>query len=58
MKYTYQDIKNNIIIDKYKYINIVENWKIFLKIMLDLKSYLVEFDWKKNIKDNIYNNNY
>lgn len=35
----------------------IENQKVFLKIMLDLESYLVEFDFKRNIKDKVYPDN-
>lgn len=31
-------------IDKYKYLNVVKDWQIFLKIIKKLKSYLVEFE--------------
>lgn len=43
-------------INKYKYTNIVENQKVFLKTILDLKPYLVKFNLEENIKNKIYPN--
>lgn len=45
-------------IDRDKRIDIIENWKTFLKTILDLKSCLVEFDSKIYIKNKMYPNDY
>lgn len=34
--------------------NVVEDQKVFLKTMLDLELYLIEFDSEKNIKNKVY----
>lgn len=36
----------------------VENQRVFLKIMLNLESYFIEFDSTKNIKNKVYIDNY
>ena len=43
-------------VDRHKRTNIIENQKIFFKIVLDLKSFLVIFDSKRNMKDKVYLN--
>lgn len=41
-------------INEYEHANVVEDPKVFLKTILDLEPYLVEFDSKKNMEDKIY----
>lgn len=45
-------------IDEYECPNIVKDWRVFLKIMSNLKPYLVELDLEKNIKNKIYSDDY
>ena len=56
MKYTYWDMKKDVFINRYKYVNLVEYQNVFIKTILDLKLYLVEFDLEKYIKKKIYPN--
>ena len=41
-------------IDAHERVDVVEDQKVFLKIISDLEPYLVEFDSERNIKDKIY----
>lgn len=47
-----------MLINRYKQTNIVEDRYFFLKTMLDLELYLVEFNLKDNIKVKIYPNSF
>lgn len=53
-KYIYKDI----FINGYKWLDIVENYTNFLKIMKDLKSYMIEFKENGTIKHKVYFNDY
>lgn len=52
--YIYRDIKKDVFVNGHERANVVEDRKAFLKIMLDLEPYLVEFDSKGNMKDKVY----
>ena len=41
-------------VDRHKRANVVKNHKVFLKKMMDLEPYLVEFNSKGNMKDKVY----
>lgn len=45
-------------IDRYNGLNIIEDWKLFLKTISDLKIYLVKFYLKNDIKNPVYPNDY
>lgn len=49
-------MKKDVFINRYKYVNLVEYQNVFIKTILDLKLYLVEFDLEKYIKKKIYPN--
>lgn len=54
--YTYRDIKKDVFVDGHERANVVEDSRVFLKTMLDLDPYLVEFDFKGNMKNKVYPN--
>lgn len=56
--YKYKNIYKNIFIDKYEQLNIVEDFKNFLKKIEELKQYIVKFEKNGTIKNKIYLFNY
>lgn len=52
--FEYKVIRKGIFIGRYKYLNMVEDCQKFLRIMKDLKSYLIEFGKNKSMKTKNY----
>lgn len=44
----------NVFIDKYKWKNVMKDYKIFLKKIEELKSYIIEFNKNKTMKLIVY----
>lgn len=45
-----KEIKKDVFINKYKHLNIIEDYQKILRIMKDPKLYLVEFEKDKSMK--------
>ena len=54
LRYQYQHIRKNVFVDGYKRSDVVEDQKVFLKIMKEIKLYLVEFDHKGKMLSKTY----
>lgn len=52
--YNYKNVYKNVFIDKHRQLDIVENCKIFLRKIEELKLYMVEFEENDVIKVKIY----
>lgn len=50
LSFKYKNIKKNVFIDRYEYSNIFKNCPKILKIIKNLKPYLIEFEKDKFIK--------
>lgn len=56
--YKYQNIYKDVFIDRYEWPDMVEDHINFLKIMEDLKPYMIEFEEDRTMKPKVYPNNY
>lgn len=54
LDFQYKDVKKDVFIDGYKRPDHVQDCKNFLKVMKELKSYLIEFNEDGIIKDKKY----
>lgn len=54
--YEYKDVCKNVFIDRHKQSGVVEDCANFLKVIKDLKPYMVEFDQDGTMKLKIYLN--
>lgn len=52
--YEFKDVRKNIFINRHERSNIVENYKIFLKKIEELKPYIIEFEENSIMKSKIY----
>ncbi len=51
--YEYKDVHKNIFIDEHKWLDIVKNYKNFLRKIEELKLYMFKFEEKGIMKDKI-----
>lgn len=56
--YKYKNIYKDVFIDGYEWPKIVEDHTNFLKVMKDLKLYMIEFEEDKTMKLKVYPHNY
>lgn len=56
--FKYKNVKNDILIDKYKKLNIIQDYKNFLKGVKQLKLYFIKFKKKRIRKNKKYPLNY
>lgn len=47
-------MRKNVFINKLECLNVVKDWKIFLIIMENFKSYIIKFEKNDKIKPKIY----